>query len=164
MIAQPKTASPGGTQRDSQRARLAELYETDYAMWLFENAALLRAGHLDELDGENIAEELEDMGRSEARAVGSHIEVLILHLLKWQFQPHQRSGSWRGSILQARYAISDLLDDSPSLRNKLEGMVTQRYPRAVRKASAETGLSEQTFPVTLPYAIDDLLSDDYWPD
>jgi hypothetical protein len=164
MIAQPKTASTGRSQQDSQRARLAELYQTDYALWLFENAALLRAGHLDELDGENIAEELEEMGRSEARAVGNHIEVLMLHLLKWQFQPHQRSGSWRGSILQARYAIADLLDDSPSLRTRLEDMVTQRYPRAVKKAAAETGLSEQTFPGALPYAIDDLLSDDYWPD
>ena len=77
----------------------SDLYQTDYQRWLFDNAALLRTGRLSEIDAANIAEELEDMGRSEARALGSHLKVLLLHLLKWQFQSAQQSSGWRGSIL-----------------------------------------------------------------
>jgi hypothetical protein len=72
---------------------LCELYEQDYVRWLLENAALLRSGQLEALDVTNIAEELEDMARSDVRAVGSHLAVVMLHLLMWQHQPAQRSSS-----------------------------------------------------------------------
>jgi hypothetical protein len=164
MTAQPTRSDHIDHRTGDGRPALDALYETDYVRWLFENAALLRAGRLEELDRLNIAEELEDMGRSEARAMGSHIEVLLLHLLEWQFQPDERGNSWRGAILNARYAIADLIGDSPSLRNRLPDAVMRRYPRAVKRASAETGLPEQTFPAACPYAIEDLLRDDHWPD
>ena len=98
------------------------LYESDYQAWLVHNAASLRAGRV-----ADIAEELEDMGRSEQRALGSHIAVL-LHLLKWQFQPEQRSRSRRLSVDDARDAVDELLDDSPSLRRQFPQFVQRKYP------------------------------------
>ncbi len=144
--------------------RLPDLYEADYQRWLFENAALLRQGRFSRIDAVNIAEELEDMGRSETRALGSHLTVLQLHLLKWQFQPERRGSSWRSSIYNARCAIADLLDDSPSLRNRLPDLVAKRYRRARNNAANETGFPETRFPEDCPYSIADLLADEYWPD
>ena len=142
---------------------LSTLYERDYVDWLQKNAALLRAGRLDALDAENLAEELEDMGRSDVRALGSHLTVVMLHLLKWQYQPQARSSSWRGSIYNGRAAIADLLDDSPSLRQRLTGLVTRNYPRARYNAANETGLPEASFPAECPYSIDALLDLAHWP-
>jgi hypothetical protein len=150
-------APPGATS-------LAELYELDYARWLFENAALLRAGRLDALDAENIAEELEVMERSEGRAIRSHLRVLITHLLKWEYQADQRSSSWRGSIYNARRAIEQRLRESPSLRRGLPEFIAEVHADAIFNAANETGLPESTFPERCPYAIDQLLSTDFWPD
>ncbi len=142
---------------------LSSLYERDYVRWLLENAALLRAGQLDALDAENIAEELEDMARSDVRAIGSHLAVVMLHLLKWQFQPEQLSSSWRGSIYNGRTSVRDLLNDSPSLRRRLPEFVAEIYPDAIFNAANETGLPEATFPSACPYSIDALLDLDHWP-
>ncbi|NBC48293.1 MAG: DUF29 family protein [Gammaproteobacteria bacterium] len=140
-----------------------DLYERDYYRWLSQNAAWLRQGRLSEIDAEHLAEELEDMGRSEARALASHFSVLMLHLLKWQYQPDQRSSSWRGSIFNARRAIAKLLRDSPSLRRRLADLILDEYPDARFNAANETGLDEQLFPEECPYALADLLDTDYWP-
>jgi hypothetical protein len=143
---------------------LAELYERDYARWLFENASLLRAGRLEALDAENVAEELEDMGRSEGRAIRSHLRVLITHLLKWEHQAEQRSSGWRGSIYNARRAIEQRLRESPSLRRRLPEFIAEVHSDAIFNAANETGLPESTFPERCPYAIEQLLSTDFWPD
>lgn len=140
------------------------LYEHDFYRWLLDNAALLRSGRVAEADLIQIAEELEDMGRSERRALGSHLAILMAHLLKWQFQPDHRSSSWRGSIQNARHAIRDLLEESPSLRHQLTPLVIARYPNARFNAANETGLPESAFPDQCVYAPDNLLDIDYWPD
>jgi len=140
-----------------------ELYESDYSLWLFENARLLREGRFAEADMTNIAEELEDMGRSEYRALGSHIGVLLLHLLKWQFQPGHRSASWRGSIFNARDSIDRLLRESPSLRKHIPNLARDRYPAARYNAANETDLPEATFPLACPYDPEQLLDADSWP-
>jgi len=145
------------------RTRVAALYETDYARWLFENAALLRAGRFDELDVANIAEELEDMGRSEGGAVRSHLRVLITRLLKCEHQADHRSSSWRGSIYNARRSIAQRLQESPSLRRRLPDFVAHIHVDAVFNAANETDLPEATFPQACPYSIDQLLDIDYWP-
>ena len=142
----------------------ADLYESDYYRWLLENADRLRTGRVSEADLDRIAEELEEMGRSERRALGSHISVLVAHLLKWQFQSTHRSSSWRGSIHNARSSIQDLLDDSPSLRNQLAPLVASKYRNARFNAANETNLSESAFPDDCPYPLDDLLNFDFWPD
>ncbi|MBK5965650.1 hypothetical protein CCR95_16545 [Thiocystis minor] len=139
-------------------------YESDYYLWLIENANLLRTGRVSEADLDRIAEELEDMGRSERRALASHISVLVSHLLKWQFQSSHCSSSWRGSIQNARSSIQDLLEESPSLRNQLAPLVVSKYPNARFNAANETNLPESTFPDDCPYRLEDLLNFDFWPD
>ena len=84
--------------------------------WALANAALLREGRVAEVDIAHIVEELEDLGKSERRALASHLRVLLAHLLKWQFQPGLRGPSWRLSIDNTRRDIQLILDDSPSLR------------------------------------------------
>jgi hypothetical protein len=150
--------------KPTETERLDHLYEHDYARWLFDNARLLREGRLAEADIANIAEELEDMGRSEARALRSHLRVLLTHLLKWQFQPEHRSSSWRGSIYNARRAIQRLLQESPSLRRRIPALIAEIYADAVFNAANETGLAETGFPPACPCAIDDLLDTDHSPD
>lgn len=139
-------------------------YERDYYRWLIENANLLRTGRVSEADLDRIAEELEEMGRSERRALASHISVQVSHLLKWQFQSSHRSSSWRGSIQNARSSIQDLLDESPSLRDQLTPLVVSKYPNARFNAANETNLPESTFPDDCPYRLEDLLNVDFWPD
>src|SRR5712692_8509170 len=93
------------------------LYEEDFVVWSMHNAELLRAGRLQEADIEHIAEELEDMGKSQRRALESRLTVLLLHLLKWQFQPERRSSSWRATIVAQRIAIIKILREAPSLES-----------------------------------------------
>ena len=95
--------------------RLA-VYDEDFALWSAEQAALIRAGKLDRIDLENVAEEIESLGKSDKRQIRSRLQVLMLHLLKWERQPAERSRSWASSIRDQRRAIVDLIDDSPSLR------------------------------------------------
>jgi hypothetical protein len=154
----------GLAKKISSPPPIADLYEADYSRWLFENARMLREGRFSEADIENIAEELEDMGRSEKRAVGSHIAVILTHLLEWQFQPDQRSSRWRGSIYNARTSVDDPLSESPSLRNRVPELVTDRYRIARNNAIIEAGLAEDTFPLDCPYNPEQVLDPDFWPE
>lgn len=139
-------------------------YDVDYHAWLTSNAALLRAGRLADIDAMQIAEELDDMGKSERRAIESWLKVLILHLLKWRLQPMRRGVSWQQSIDNARDEIVQRLQDSPSLKPRLDEMIAARYSAVRRMAMRETGLPLDTFPESCPFAVEDLLDEDYWPD
>jgi hypothetical protein len=135
------------------------LYELDYSLWLGEQVALLRAGKLGSLDTENLIEELESLGRSDRRALDRQMVRLLKHLLKWQYQPRRRSPSWESSIFNARSEIEVILEDSPSLRNYLEGNLQKNYMRARKEAVLETRLPLKTFPEKLPYTLPKLLAD-----
>lgn len=140
------------------------LYERDFYAWATEQAALLRAGHLSEADVEHIAEEIESMGRTEKRELVSRLTVLLLHLLRWQFQPTHRGASWRLSIANTRDELADHLADSPSLGSGIEPAITSAYRRARRQAAAETGHPEVAFPDVCPYSFAQLMDVDFWPD
>lgn len=142
----------------------SDSYDHDYYAWLMENAELLREGRLDQLDRAHLAEELEDMGKSERRAIESYLKVLIVHLLKWQHQPERRGTSWELSIANARDAIQRRLSDSPSLRVQLPDLVEMRYANARRHAALETGLPLTRFAAVCPFSIEQLLDDDFWAD
>lgn len=143
-------------------ARLAG-YEDDFALWSAEQAALIRAGKFDHVDLENVAEEIESLGKSDKRQIRSRLQVLMLHLLKWERQPAERSRSWASSIRDQRQAILDLIDDSPSLR-PYPGQVFERdYPRARERAAEETTIFLDLFPETCPYTIEQILDPDYLP-
>ena len=139
-------------------------YEQDVVAWANEQAALLRAGKLSAIDIEHIAEEIEDVGKSEQRELASRLAVLLAHLLKWQFQPGRHGSSWQRTIKEQRRAISVALRKTPSLKNSLSDpdWVTGAWADAVSKAVDETGLD--IFPETLPWPIDQVLSPAFYPD
>ena len=108
----------------------AVLVETDYAAWAVQQAELLRAGTWDALDIEHIAGELDAIMGNERRELFRRFRVLVAHLLKWQFQPSQRSSGWRGTIRIQCADIDDFLADSPSLRCLIPEKISQAYPIA----------------------------------
>jgi hypothetical protein len=145
-------------------ARNATLYDDDFYAWSMEQARLLRAGKFSRLDIENIAEELESMGRSDKREIESRLIVLMTHLLKWQVQVGFRSRSWSATIREQRNRIEDLLIESPSLRPAVGSVRPALYTRARRVAADETGLVEDAFPVECPFTGEELLAEDFLPE
>jgi Domain of unknown function DUF29 len=137
--------------------------DSDYALWCAEQAARLRGGDFSGLDSENIAEEIESLGRSERREIESRLQVLLLHLLKWSYQPEKRSGSWRGSIAESRRNIGRLLAESPSLKTHPAAVLSEEYAFARFKAAAETGVEEDLFPAECPFSIEQALDPAYLP-
>jgi hypothetical protein len=140
------------------------LYDRDFYAWANEQAALLRAGRLAEADLENIAEEIESMGRSEKRELVSRLKFLLIHLLKWRFQPTRRGNSWRLSIEEQRREVADHLADNPSLQAKLPDALGSAYNTAVLAAARETGLDRNTFPSACPWTYDQIMDAAFWPE
>jgi len=139
------------------------LYEQDFHAWTMQQAELLRARKLDCADIDNIAEEIESMGRSEKRELTSRLTVLLAHLLKWQLQPAFRGNSWRLTIKVQRRAVTRHLRDNPSLKSQLDQTVSDAYGDARIEAERETGLAAETFPDACPFTFDQAISDDFWP-
>jgi hypothetical protein len=139
-------------------------YEQDFYAWAMQSAQTLREGRLSEADLEHVAEELEDMGRSEKRALTNRLAVLLRHLLKWWHQPERRGNSWRYTIEEQRVRVAKLLEDNPSLKHELEGMVSHAYRLAVLRAAKEIGISKAVFPDTCPFTLEQILDDGFWPE
>ena len=121
----------------NKHARPAATYESDVHQWAVEQAAHLRAGRLEALDLENIAGEIDSVGRSEKREIESRLEVLLMHLLKWQFQPEKRTRSWQRTISLQRLKLKEVIDESPSLHNwpdlKLAGFYVSAAPECRKR-------------------------------
>jgi Domain of unknown function DUF29 len=139
-------------------------YDADFFAWTMEQARLLREGALSEIDTLNLAEEIESMGKNNRRELGSRLVVLLMHLLKWSYQPNRRSPSWATTVRDQRDEIEELLADSPSLRSAVEDTLSTVYARALRKAVSETGLPEATFPANCPFTAEQILSEDFLPE
>jgi hypothetical protein len=140
-----------------------EVYNHDFYAWAMQNAQLLRQARFSEIDIEHIAEELESMGKSERRELISRLSVLIGHLLKWLFQPGLRCNSWKYTIEEQRRAVTDLLEDSPSLCHELENRLAKAYTNAVLQAARETGMDKTRFPEQCPFSLDQILNENFWP-
>lgn len=139
-------------------------YEKDFFAWTQEQAQLLRSRQFSQVDIENVAEELESTGRSDKREIDSRIEVLLVHLLKWQIQVGFRSPSWFGTIREQRSRIEDLLGESPSLRPLVAQIRPTLYARARRVAANETGLPARMFPARCPFTPEQILAEDFLPE
>lgn len=142
----------------------------DFNRWAQQTASLLRQRRFNEIDIETLAQEVEDLGKSERRAIASYLTVLLTHLLKWKYQPAGRQytdegeplGSWAGSIVYSRLEIQKLLSDNPSLKTYPEMILEKSYQDAVKVARQETGLKD--FPVDCPFSVSLVLDDIWWPD
>jgi len=139
------------------------LYDRDFYTWALEQSRLLRTGQLSKVDVKNLAEEIEDMGKREKRELTSRLRVLLMHLLKWKFQPEQRSGSWSSTMRTQRNAIADLLMDSPSLTTLVGEAMLKVYPQAIKDAADETGLPVNEFPDGNPFTQAEILDEDFLP-
>ena len=142
---------------------MAALYDRDFYAWTKQAGELLRKGCFSQLDMCDVAEEIEDMGIAEKRALKSQMRRLVLHLAKWELQPQKRSSSWMESIDSARAEIGDILEHSPSLKPAVRELAGEIYDQAVKYASRETGLA-RSFPPACPYTIEQLLDDDFLPE
>ena len=140
------------------------LYERDFYAWANEQAALLRAGKLDQADIADIAEEIESIGRSEKRELVSRLIVLLAQLLKWRCQPGLRGTSWRLTIEVQRRALVRHLLDNPSLKSKLPEAIADAFLDARLEAARETGLDLTTFPVDCPWGYDQIVDGNFWPE
>jgi len=157
MLSRHRESMEGG------RSVSATLYDKDFYAWANEQAGLLRAGKLSEADIEHIAEEIESMGRTEKRELVSRLTVLLVHLLKWQFQPERGGASWEATIHIQRRDLGDHLDDNPSLKAKLHEAVLASYDRAIYAAAAETELTRHVFPAECPWTYEEITNQEFWP-
>ncbi|WP_409161615.1 DUF29 domain-containing protein [Pectobacterium sp. B2J-2] len=139
-------------------------YDSDFYGWTQEQANLLRAGRITELDTQNLLEEIEAMGRSERRELESRLEKLFMHLLKWQYQSERQSRSWRLTIEEQRRKAVRVIADNPSLKNKLAEIVEDAYGDAVISAERETNIRRTVFPAQCPWTFEQAVNPDFYPE
>ena len=144
-------------------SRNAPAYDDDFVAWLEDQAEHARRGELDSLDLENIAEELEGMARSDRREIRNRLIVLLLHLLKWKFQPRRRTRGWQATIAEQRQRIAAVIEDSPSLENYPESILGRCYTDARSRTALETGMPPGEFPERCPFAIAQVLDPGWLP-
>ncbi len=130
-------------------------------MWLHEQITNLKQQRWESLDVDHLVEELEALSASNKRELYSYLVVVLAHLLKWEHQPLQRSGSWKGSIQNGRRRIARLFKDQPSLKPYLSEILLEAYQEACQLAADETGL--RSYPFEVPYGIAEILSLDFFP-
>ena len=133
-------------------------YERDFYSWLIEQARHIREGRFDALDRDNLAEEIESLGREQFNKLVSALRVAMMHMLKWDHQPSARSRSWQLSIEEQRLEIADVLADNPGLKPRVGEAIARAYRRARIEAAKETGLDETEFPASSPYSFDDIIT------
>jgi hypothetical protein len=138
-------------------------YDTDYYAWAQAQAAALRAKDWAALDVDHLAEEVEDLRKTERRAVRSQLRLILSHLLKWSHQPDKRTDSWRSTIANGRVLVQEDLEDLPSLAPELPALVTWAYLRARRDAAKDTRLPLTTFPEVCPWTVAQVRDEDFWP-
>lgn len=140
------------------------LYDCDFYAWTQEQAALLRSGQWDQLDIPNLVEEIETLGRQERRELVNRLGILVGHLLKWQFQPQQRSKSRIATIIEQRQEIQELIADNPSLKSYLVEAIEKAYQKSVLLVVKETPLSLDDLPAQCPYTLDQVMDPNFYPE
>jgi len=138
-----------------------EAYERDYYAWAIAQARALHARNAAALDWDNLAEEVEGLARSEAHELQSRFEVLLVHLLKWQYQPERQTRSL--TIREQRQRVAQLVDQNPGLKPQMAGIVRSAYGLARLVATRETRLAERTFPARSPWSVEQIIEPDFWP-
>lgn len=142
------------------------LYADDFYAWTQAQAALLEARQWDALDIPNLVEEVESLGKSQQNALESRLEKLVLHLLKWRYQPEKRvlGHSWEDTIREQRRRLQRLLEQNPSLRPTVPSVLAESYAYVRHRTYLQTHLPLTTFPEACPWTATQILSADFWPE
>ena len=148
---------------DSRVQSHKQLYHQDFYLWIQATTKLLQAGKFSQLDLENLIEEMQAMGRREKRELRSRLIILLMHLLKWKYQPQKRTESWLNTINEQRISLEELFEDSPSLKPLLADIFDQCYQKARLKAVTETGLDASSFPDDSPWNESEIIDFEYLP-
>ena len=176
------------TPSSAYAATNAAVYAHDFYAWCLTTAELVRSGQWDAIDPEALVEELESLGVSQKHELESRLEVLMMHLLKWEFQPqgHEDSHSWYDTIVEQRQAIARVLRDSPSLRRLVPDLLTGVYAGARTRAIGAMGVlgpllpgqgplqrastldvrelvRRSMLPTTCPWNTAEVLDPEFWP-
>ena len=147
-----------------QLEQAPNLYEQDFLSWIEAQAKALKDRQVAGLDWDNLVEEIESMGRSQRNELKSRLRVLLMHLIKWHWQPEKRSTSWQLTIKEQRLSLRDLLEMSPSLRPSLPVLLPKAWQDASSSAALETGLKESIFSEICPWSVEDVLLDGWLPE
>ena len=139
------------------------LYDQDYYLWLEHTTQLLKQGKFSGVDIPNLIDEIEGLAQNQKQALKSNLRVVLMHLLKYQYQPEKITNSWVNSINEHRDRIYDIFDDSPSLEQYIRDELSRVYGRARRRASRETQKPLDVFPTECPFTIKQVLNEDYFP-
>ena len=139
-------------------------YDEDFYAWTMAEANLLRNHKFDELDIDHLIEELIDMGESTRRELESRLIQLLMHLLKWEFQPSRKGKSWENSIKKQRIGIRKVLRKNPSLKSTISECIVDAYQDARYDAANETELDEKAFPQECPYTFEQIMNDEFYPE
>ena len=141
-----------------------DLYEHDYYTWALKQARALKEHRSEDLDWKNLAEEIEDLGKSERRELQNRLEVLLAHLLKWQFQPKRRSRIWKATIAVQRVKLRQLLDQNPGLKPSLSSVLAQAYePARIEVASRLPAATAEQPPKSCPWTFQQVMDDTFLP-
>ncbi|HEY3621840.1 MAG TPA: DUF29 domain-containing protein [Roseiarcus sp.] len=149
------------------RGRSATIsYDKDVILWSEKQARLLRAGRFAELDVEHLADEIEDVGKSEKREFASRMAVLLAHLLKWSRQPKMRTNSWRLTIVDQRKRIALAIKATPSLNAVMRDPDWREdiWLDARAQVRKETDLTEDELPEACPWTMQQAADQDFWPE
>lgn len=143
--------------------RTISCYDEDWALWLDAQVRLLSEKRFAELDVANLVEELDSMKKQYAHELDSRLTVLVMHLLKCEYQAEHPKNKWHSTLIEQRRRISLLLADSPSMRPRVLKFALDCYVDARRRAALETGLDIAIFPERLPYSVSQLLDQHFMP-
>jgi hypothetical protein len=136
-------------------------YERDFYTWSFEQARLIRERNWGAIDIDNVAEEIESLGREQFAKLRSALRVLLMHMLKWDHQPERRSRSWVLSIQGQRVELDDVLDGNPGLKPRIPEAISKAYRGALIEAMQETGLEKDRFPKQCPYEFEEITTREF---
>ena len=139
------------------------LYDQDFFAWTQEQAKFIKEKSFDKLDLIHLFEEVESMGNQNKTELRNRLSILLMHLLKWKYQPEFKGKSWFLTIVQQRSDISDLISDNPSLKHFLPLIFEKAYLKAVTFASAETGIKKNAFPKESEWDIEQVLDEEFYP-
>jgi len=145
----------------------SELYDADYYAWVQDQVRALREHRTEEVDWENVAEEIDDLGKSVRWSVESHLETLVEHLLKLAYTQGTMSARndrlWQGTVKLARAKVKRRLAQNPSLGSKMDELFATAYKDGRTRMLSRIKLSEDTIPATTPWPLEQALDDSFIP-